>query len=137
MEITANIPVGAVGTKSITVARDMTVAHFHENMPEVYGTPMMIYLMEVTATETIQPYLPEGWTTVGTVVNVSHLAATPVGFTVTARAEVLSVEGKLITFAIEAHDGVEKIGEGRHVRAAIQLEKFEKRVKMKNLKPAE
>src|SRR5882724_7453157 len=73
MEITANIPVGSVGTKPITVAREMTVAHFHENMPEVYGTPMMIYLMEVTATETIQPYLPEGWTTVGTVVNVSHL----------------------------------------------------------------
>lgn len=135
MEVTANIPVGTVATKSITVSRDMTVAHFPYNMPEVYGTPMMIYLMEVTASEAIEKYLPEGWVTVGTAVHVSHLAATPVGFTVTARAEVLSVEGKLITFAVEAHDGIEKIGAGKHTRAVIQLTKFESRVKMKGNQP--
>jgi predicted thioesterase len=131
MEVTANIPVGTTFTKTVTVTRDMTVAHFHDNMPEVYGTPMMIYLMEVTATEAVQPFLPQGWVTVGTQVNVSHLAATPVGFTVTARAEVLSVDGRLVTFAVEAHDGVEKIGAGKHTRAAIELAKFQSRVKMK------
>jgi fluoroacetyl-CoA thioesterase len=132
MEVTANIPVGTAFTKTVTVTRDMTVAHFHDNMPEVYGTPMMIYLMEVTATEAVQPFLPQGWVTVGTQVNVSHMAATPVGFTVTARAEVLSVDGRLITFAVEAHDGVEQIGAGKHTRAAIDLGKFESRVKMKS-----
>jgi len=131
MEVTAKIPVGTVFTKSITVTRDMTVAHFHAHMPEVYGTPMMIYLMELAAAEAIEKYLPEGWATVGAAVNVKHLAATPVGFTVTARAEVVAVNDRLITFAVEAHDGVEKIGEGTHVRAAIQVDRFESRVKLK------
>jgi predicted thioesterase len=131
MEVTAKIPVGTVFTKSITVTRDMTVAHFHAHMPEVYGTPMMIYLMELAAAEAIEKYLPEGWATVGAAVNVKHLAATPVGFTVTARAEVVAVNDRLITFAVEAHDGVEKIGEGTHLRAAIQVDRFESRVKLK------
>lgn len=131
MDVTQNIAVGTSHSKSVTVTREMTVAHFHGDMPEVYGTPMMIYLMEVTATEAIQPFLPEGWATVGAAVNIRHLAATPVGLTVTARAEVVGVSDRLVTFNVEAHDGVEKIGEGTHVRAAIQLEKFEKRVKQK------
>jgi|SRR6267142_1314123 len=131
MDVTQNIAVGMSHTKSVTVTREMTVAHFHDDMPEVYGTPMMIYLMEVTATEAIQKFLPEGWATVGAAVNIKHLAATPVGFTVTARAEVIAISDRLVTFTVEAHDGVEKIGEGTHVRAAIQLEKFEKRVKQK------
>jgi len=131
MDITQNIAIGTSHSKSVTVTREMTVAHFHADMPEVYGTPMMIYLMEVTATEAIQKFLPAGWGTVGAVVNVKHLAATPVGFTVTARAEVVAVNDRLVTFNVEAHDGVEKIGEGTHVRAAIQLERFGKRVKEK------
>ncbi len=131
MELTANIPIGASASKSVIVTRDMTVAHFHDNMPEVYGTPMMIYLMEVAAAEAIEKYLPAGWTSVGAVVNVKHLAATPVGFTVTARAEVTSVNDRLITFAVEAHDGAEKIGEGTHTRGVINLERFQARYKAK------
>lgn len=131
MEFIANIPIGASASKSVIVTREMTVAHFHENMPEVYGTPMMIYLMEVAAAEAIEKYLPEGWGSVGAVVNVKHLAATPVGFTVTARAEVVETNGRLISFAVEAHDGVEKIGEGTHVRGVINLERFEARFKAK------
>ena len=79
MNGTANIPVGATATQEIEVTRDMTVAHFHEHMPEVFGTPIMIYHMENTAAAAIQDYLPAGWLTVGVVVNVKHLAATPVG----------------------------------------------------------
>jgi predicted thioesterase len=112
----------------------MTVAHFHPDMPEVYGTPMMIYLMEVAAAAAIQEYLPEGWVSVGALVNVRHLAATPVGFTVTAKAEVINVNDNLVTFAVEAHDGVEKIGEGTHVRAPVELERFDKRMKVKAAK---
>jgi fluoroacetyl-CoA thioesterase len=131
MEFTANIPVGASASKSVIVTREMTVAHFHDNMPEVYGTPMMIYLMEVAAAEAIEKYLPAGWASVGAVVSVRHLAATPVGFTVTARAEVTSVSDRLITFAVEAHDGAEKIGEGTHTRGVINLERFQARFKAK------
>ena len=131
MDFTANIPIGASASKSVVVTRDMTVAHFHADMPEVYGTPMMIYLMEVAAADAIAKYLPEGWGSVGAVVNVKHLAATPVGFTVTARAEVASVNERLVSFLIDAHDGVEKIGEGTHTRGIINLERFEARFKAK------
>jgi predicted thioesterase len=132
MKATSGIPIGASASKSVIVTRELTVAHFHPNMPEVYGTPLMIYLMEVVAADAIQKYLPEGWVSVGVMVNVKHLAATPVGLTVTARAEVVSVEDHTITFAVEAHDGIEKIGEGRHVRAPVHLERFVQRVKVKS-----
>jgi len=131
MKPTANVPIGATATQKIEVTREMTVAHFHEQMPEVYGTPIMIYHMENTAAEAIQEFLPAGWITVGVVVDVKHLAATPVGATVTTRAEVLEVGDYTIKFAVEAHDGFEKIGEGLHVRAAVDMDRFMKRVKAK------
>ncbi|MGO9614226.1 MAG: thioesterase family protein [Dissulfurispiraceae bacterium] len=128
---TANIPIGASARKSVDVTRDITVAHFRPHIPEVYGAPMMIYLMEEAAAQAIQDYLPEGWVSVGAMTNVKHLAATPGGLGVTARAKVLSVSDNLITFAVEAHDGIEKIGEGIQVRAAIEVNRFEKRVRLK------
>jgi fluoroacetyl-CoA thioesterase len=132
MKATAGIPIGASASKSVIVTRELTVAHFHPDMPEVYGTPLMIYLMEVAAADAIQKYLPEGWVSVGVLVDVKHLAATPIGLTVTASAEVVFVEDQTVIFAIEAHDGVEKIGEGRHVRAPVHLERFVQRVKVKS-----
>ena len=74
MKPTANLPIGATATQQIEVTREMTVAHFHEHMPEVYGTPIMIYHLENTAAAAIHEYLPDGWLTVGVVVNVKHLA---------------------------------------------------------------
>ena len=134
MKATANIPVGAAASQTLEVTREMTVAHFHAHMPEVFGTPMMIYLMELAAAEAIQQYLPEGWVSVGATVDVRHLVATPIGFIVTAKAEVISVSDHLVTFTVEAHDGVDKIGEGTHVRAPIEMERFERRVKAKAAK---
>ena len=131
MKATANVVVGAVATDQIEVTREMTVSHFHEHMPEVYGTPIMIYHLEDTAAAAIQNALPEGWISVGVVVNVKHLAATPVGATVTTRAEVIEVGEHTITFAVEAHDGFEKIGEGVHVRAPVELDRFMKKVQEK------
>jgi fluoroacetyl-CoA thioesterase len=126
-----NIPIGSSGTRSLVVTRDVTVAHADETMPAVFATPMMILLMEMTAGETIQHFLPAGWISVGVVVNVKHLAATPVGATVTTKAEVVAVGDNTVTFSVEAHDGIEKIGEGTHVRATVELERFLKRVKRK------
>lgn len=91
----------------------------------------MIYLMEEAAAQAIQEYLPEGWVSVGAMINVKHLAATPVGFKATARAEVLSINENLVTFAVEAHDRIDKIGEGTQVRAVIETKQFEKRVRLK------
>jgi len=134
MKPAANIPIGASAEKSIVVTRDLTVAHFHDHMPEVYGTPMMIYLMEVASAAAIQDYLPEGWVSVGVGVNIQHLAATPVGFTVTAKAEVVEVGDNAVTLKVEAYDDAEKIGEGLHVRAPIEMARFGKRVKEKAMK---
>ncbi|HSO73783.1 MAG TPA: hotdog domain-containing protein [Blastocatellia bacterium] len=131
MKPTANIPVGAAAENLITVTRDMTVAHFHDEMPEVFGTPIMIYHMEVTASDAIQRLLPEGWVSVGVVVNVRHLAATPVGMKVTLKAQVVEVADHTITFSVEAYDEVEKIGEGIHVRAPVEMSRFMNRMEKK------
>jgi fluoroacetyl-CoA thioesterase len=123
------------GTETTVVTREITVAHFHPQMPEVFGTPFMIFLMEVAASNAIQALLPPGWVSVGTEVNVKHLAATPVARTVTATAKVESVRDGLVTFFVEAHDGVEQIGVGTHVRAAIDLPRFERRLQAKRVDP--
>jgi fluoroacetyl-CoA thioesterase len=122
------IPTGISAVEEVTVTREMTVAHYKEGMPEVYGTPMMIYLMEVASAKAIAPLLPAGWVSVGTEVNVRHLAATPVGFRVRASATVTSVSERSVTFAVEAHDGVTQIGEGTHTRALVNLERFDERM---------
>src|SRR5215467_2913266 len=126
-----DIPIGIVGTKSLEVTPDLTLAREDDRMPAVLATPMMICLMEMTARDLIQPYLPEGWITVGAVVNVRHLAATPAGAIVTVRAEITEVGNNTVTFKVEAHDGVDKIGEGTHVRAPVEVARFLKRVEKK------
>ncbi len=128
---TEKIRPGMMGSETTVVTREITVAHFHPEMPEVYGTPFMIYLMEVAASKAIQPFLPAGWVSVGTEVNVKHLAATPLGRTVTATARVASLGDRLVTFSVEAHDGVEQIGVGIHVRAVIDLSRFERHLQAK------
>lgn len=125
------IPVGESASEQVTVTRELTVAHFAAGMPEVYGTPMMIYLMEVASAHAIQRFLPPGSVSVGTEVNVRHLAATPIGRVVTASAKVLSVNGRSVTFAVEAHDGIEPIGEGTHTRAIVDLDRFKARMAAK------
>ena len=134
MNIT-KIPIGTTASKSVIVTRDLTVAHYHPGLPEAYGTPLMIYLMEVAAGDAIQPFLPEGWASVGVAVSVQHLAPTPVGRTVTASATVTAVDEKTITFAVTAHDGIESIGRGTHVRAPIDLRRFNARLAAKSLEP--
>lgn len=119
---------GLVGTETVVVRAELTVRHHIASMPAVYGTPMMIYLMEVAAANAIHPLLPAGWVSVGAEVNIRHLAATPIGRTVTATGTVTAVEGRIVRFKVEAHDGVRLIGEGTHTRGVIDLAKFEARL---------
>jgi fluoroacetyl-CoA thioesterase len=133
LNATEHIRPGLVGSETTVVTHEVTVAHFHREMPEVYGTPFMIYLMEVAASNAIQPLLPPGWISVGAEVNVKHLAATPIGRTVTAMARVDAVSDRLVSFSVEAHDGIEPIGVGTHVRAVVDLARFERRVQAKRL----
>ncbi len=104
-------------------------------MPKVFATGFLVGLMEWACIKAINPHID--WPkeqTVGTHVNISHQAATPVGFEVTVKVELLKVEGKKLTFAIEAHDGVDTISKGTHERFIINQEKFEKRLKEKAAK---
>jgi predicted thioesterase len=117
---------GMTGSEKTVVTREITVAHFHPQMPEVYGTPFMIYLIEVAASNAIKEHIPKGWVSVGYEVNVKHLAATPVGRTVTAMARLESINGRFVTFSVEAHDGVAQIGAGIHTRALVDVARFNK-----------
>lgn len=134
MAETINIPLGASASERVTVTRELTVAHAAPGMPEVYATPMMIYLMEIASARAIQQYLPPRWVSVGTEVNVTHLAATPTGFVVIASAKVISVSGRTVTFSVEAHDGVEVIGEGTHSRMFVDIDRFNQRVAAKSVR---
>ncbi len=128
MNPTESLAVGMQGTEVVVVRDELTVRHHLPTMPAVYGTPMMIYLMEVAAANAIHPHLPEGWVSVGAEVNIRHLAATPVGRAVTATGTVTAINERLVSFRVEAHDGVRRIGEGTHVRGVIDLKKFEERL---------
>lgn len=118
------IRVGLTGEKELEVTLSQTIAGFDAALPAVFATPAMIALMEWTAAETIGSDLPSGHISVGTEVNVRHLAATPLGDRVRATARVLEVTGNLVKFAVEAHDSRQLVGEGTHTRAIIELERF-------------
>ncbi|MGQ0697648.1 MAG: thioesterase family protein [Panacagrimonas sp.] len=127
-----SIEPGMQGTESVVVRPELTVKHFMPQMPAVYGTPMMIYLMEMASANAIHPHLPEGWVSVGAEVNIRHIAASPVGRTVTATGTVTAINDKLVSFRVEAHDGVRMIGEGTHVRGLVNLQKFQERLERSN-----
>ncbi len=118
---------GMTGRREVVVTRELTVGAHVEGMPLVFGTPMMIMAMEMASGAAVSGHLPPGWATVGSEVNIRHLAPTPIGRTVVATARVIEVAGRSILFAVEAHDGQHKIGEGTHRRGAIDLEAFAKR----------
>jgi fluoroacetyl-CoA thioesterase len=102
-----------------------------ETLPPVLSTPRMISYMERTAHQALLPYLAEGQTTVGTVVNIRHLGATPVGMQVRFRAELLEVDRRRLRFKVEAFDAVEKVGEGEHERFIVDKNRFDERLAQK------
>ena len=120
MEIT----IGMKGEASILVEREDTALEVGSGSLLVYATPCMVALMEGAACEAIAAALPDEKTSVGIALNISHLAATPVGMEVRAEAEVTEVEGNTVTFQIIAYDEAGKIGEGTHKRAIVTAQRF-------------
>lgn len=118
------IQTGLTCKKKITVTPEMTAAAMGSGALEVLATPSMIALMEGTAQEAVQSLLEDGQGTVGTQIDVRHLAATPVGMEVTCTAEVTEVDRRRIVFTVKAKDEKEVIGEGIHERFVIDNEKF-------------
>jgi len=119
------IPAGVQGSFAMMVAAEHLADRFKDaSLPAVLATPVMIMAMENAALEAIKPYFEPGESAVGTRVDVSHLAATPVGRRVVAFAEVTSATGRHIEFRVKAMDGTEEIGRGTHARVVVDLAKF-------------
>ena len=124
----ANIPIGTKGESQLLVTSEVAINFMGTEGARVLSTPHMIGYMERTCRDTLLPLLEAGYDTVGTHVNVAHLAAAPIGMSVTFTAEVIRVDGRRVEFRVEARDEKEKIGEGTHERAIINIAKFATRL---------
>lgn len=122
---------GLTGSATLIVADEHTAPRVGSGRVRVLATPVMINLIEAAALEAVERLLPPGHQSLGTVLNVRHIAATPVGMRVTAMAEVLEVEGRTIRFRVEARDERELIGDGTHERVVVNVAKFDQRVQRK------
>ena len=116
--------IGIQGIQTITVGEEQTAKALGSGKLAVFGTPYMIALMENTAYKSVQPYLEEGQGTVGTLLNVKHLAATPVGMEVRCETKLIEIDRKRLVFEVKAWDACGLIGEGLHERFIIHNEKF-------------
>lgn len=119
--------IGIKGKQTFTVTEDKLASKVGSGLVAVFATPMMIAAIENTAAASVASYLEEGKTTVGTLVNVTHVAATPLGMTVRIETELtdIAANGKILTFRVAAYDEVGLIGEGTHQRAVVDRTRFE------------
>jgi fluoroacetyl-CoA thioesterase len=131
-----NLKTGLAGESQVKVSEENTALKYGSGTINVFATPAMIGLMEKASIEAVEKLLPEGFATVGTKIEVKHIAATPIGMNITAKAELLEIDNKKLKFSIEAYDDADKIGEGIHYRYIINLGDFMKKneIKLKNLK---
>ena len=127
---------GMRGEASLVVGTNDTAPRIGSGRVPVLGTPVMLTLIEEAALACIEHALPPGHQTLGTHLDVSHVAATPIGMTITAEAELLEIEGRRLTFAVRARDAVELIGEGRHLRVVVDVARFEARLAAKTARKA-
>lgn len=122
---------GLSGSAQLMVGEEHTAPRIGSGKVRVLATPVMINLIEAAALAAIEHLLPAGYQSLGTLLNVRHLAATPVGMRVRAQATVAAVQGRTISFQVSAHDERELIGEGVHERVVVNVAKFDQRVQHK------
>lgn len=127
----AAITTGLTGVARVIVAAEHTAARVGSGVIAVLATPVMINLIEAAALAACEHLLPAGQQTLGTRLDISHTAATPVGGLVTATATIVAVAGREISFKVEARDDLDVIGGGTHTRVIVTVDKFEARVARK------
>ena len=132
----AELAPGLVGEVTRQVTDDITAHAMGSGGVHVLGTPALLMLIEQAAIRALEGRLDPGQTTVGTHLDVRHLAATPVGMTVTARARLVSVDGRKLSYEVEAEDEREPIGTGTHERFVVDAERFLGRVAEKASNPS-
>ena len=127
----SGVTAGLTGSAEIMVGDEHTAPRVGSGRVRVLATPVMINVMEAAALAAAEHLLPAGHQSLGTHLNVSHYAATPVGMRLRATAEVTKIEGRNIEFRVEAHDEKERVGDGTHVRVVVNVERFDQRVQRK------
>ncbi len=125
---------GLTGEIAIVVGADNRITFADARMPAVLATPWLVATLEYAARDAIAPLLDANERSVGTFIEVEHLAPAPEGFTVRCRARVIHVDGPVVTFQVEAHDGVEVIAKGLHRRRVIDVDRFARRIAKKRAK---
>jgi predicted thioesterase len=125
------IAAGLRGTAELRVGEEHTAPRIGSGKVHVLATPVMINVIEAAALAAIEHLLPAGYQSLGTHLDVRHIAATPVGMKVKGHAEVVNVEGRTVRFRVEAHDEKELIGDGTHERVVVNVAKFDQRVQRK------
>ena len=131
MPLKLDLPAGMTGTAELVVGEQHTAPRIGSGRIRVLATPVMINLIEAAALAAVEQSLPEEHQSLGTHLDITHIAATPVGMRVRATAEVVRVEGRTIHFKVRAEDERELIGEGTHERVVVNLERFDRRVQEK------
>ncbi len=129
--VLSRVTPGLTGTREIVVGPEHTAPFVGSGRIAVLATPVMINLIEAASLAAVEHLLPAGHQSLGIKLDVSHVAATPVGLHVTATAEVIALEGRTITFRVEARDDIEVIGGGTHQRVVVSVERFDERVQRK------
>ncbi len=131
MPLKLDLPAGLKGTAELVVGEQHTAPRIGSGRIRVLATPVMINLIEAAALAAVEQSLPEDHQSLGTHLDITHIAATPVGMRVRATAEVIRVEGRTIYLRVRAEDERELIGEGTHERVVVNLERFDRRVQEK------
>lgn len=126
-----SIKIGTVGEERFIVAEQHAIDFADDTMPRILSTPWLIWFLEHAARNAVLPQLEPGESTVGVVVNVEHLAATPIGSQVVCRAKAIYVDGPLMTFQLIAHDEHEQIARGTHKLRVIEAARLARRVQAK------
>jgi len=127
-----DIPVGAKGEFALVIRPDHLANRFKDAaLPPVLATPVMIMIMENAALNAIKPYLEPGESAVGTAIDIRHLAPTPAGAKVVGKAEVTGVDGRRVSFTVQASDEKEEIGTGTHERMVVDLARLARRLDAK------
>ena len=131
MGLVLDLPAGLSGTAELVVGEQHTAPRIGSGRIRVLATPVMINLIEAAALAAVEQSLPENHQSLGTHLDITHVAATPVGMRVRATAEVVKVEGRTLYFRVRCDDEKELIGEGTHERVVVNVERFDKRVQDK------
>jgi predicted thioesterase len=131
MAATDALKVGMKGQAELLVTDMLTAPRVGSGRVPVFATPMLINLFEAAALDAVERHLPPGYQSLGTHLDMQHIAATPVGMRVYAEAELVAIDGRNLKFRVSARDEREPIGDGAHDRVVVNVERFDRRIQEK------